>query len=162
MWDRLRIGTGIDAHAFDKPGTELWMGGLKIPHERGLAGHSDADVLIHAIVDALLGAINLGDIGEHFPSSDSRWRGAPSSEFLIWSRDQIKSMGATILSIDSVILAQEPRMKPHIPGIRSNLAGLLDLSMDRIAVKSTTTDQLGFVGRKEGMVCQASCLVLLA
>lgn len=161
MLDKLRIGTGIDAHAFDSPGTELWIGGLKIPHDRGLAGHSDADVLIHAIVDSILGALNMGDIGEHFSSSDPEWKGAPSSRFLTWTRELLKEKRAKLISIDSVLMAQEPRMKPHIQEIRANLARILDLSIDRISVKSTTTDHLGFIGRKEGMACQASCLIAL-
>lgn len=158
MISGLRIGMGVDAHAFES-GRDLIVGGIKIPHTRGLAGHSDADVLIHAVVDALLGAAGRGDIGQHFPSSDPRWKGAPSSEFLIWTRDELKRLGAKILSIDSVIIAQEPVMRPHIPAMEMKMGELLGLAAGQIHIKATTTDHLGFTGRKEGMAAQAVALI---
>lgn len=160
MENRLRIGTGIDAHGFED-GRELIIGGIKLNHPRGLAGHSDADVLIHAIVDALLGACGKGDIGVHFPSSDPRWKGKSSMEFLTWTRDELKRSGIRILSIDSVIVAQEPVMRPYIEPMREKMARALDIETSRLAVKATSTDHLGFVGRKEGIACQAVALVLL-
>lgn len=160
MFDRLRIGTGIDAHAFEG-GRPLILGGIQVPHDRGLAGHSDADCLIHAVVDAILGALAKGDIGEHFPSSDPKWKNADSKEFLRYARQLVATEGAQILSIDSVILAQAPVMKPHIANMRDCLARLLEIDLSRVHIKASTTDHLGFVGRKEGIAAQASCLLIL-
>lgn len=158
----IRIGTGLDAHAFtDDPDSKVILGGIEIDHDKGLAGHSDADVLIHAIVDALLGAIRLGDIGEHFSSDKAEWKGAPSRKFLEWTRDRLKERHAEIVNIDSCILAQAPRIKPHVEAMQKNLAEILGIDDSRVSVKATTTDHLGFVGRKEGIACQASALVLL-
>lgn len=161
-FEKIRIGTGFDVHAFsdDKPGPVI-VGNVKIDHPKALAGHSDADVLIHAVVDALLGAALLGDIGQFFPSTDDRWKGASSDEFLVWTRDQLKQKGIRILSIDACIMAQAPKMLPHIEPIRQRMAELLEIDRTRFFVKATTTDHLGFVGRKEGIACQASSLVLL-
>lgn len=159
--EKLRIGTGFDVHAFEE-GRELILGGVKIAFEKGLAGHSDADALLHAMIDAILGALGLGDIGTHFPSHDERWKGASSLEFLDWTHHKVKEMGASILSIDSVIMAQAPRMSPHIPQIRQSLAKRLELEESRLHIKSTTTDYLGFLGRGEGLAVQSTCLVRLA
>jgi 2-C-methyl-D-erythritol 2,4-cyclodiphosphate synthase len=153
-----RIGIGYDVHGF-VAGRPLIIGGITIPHERGLAGHSDADVLIHAVVDALLGAAALGDIGSHFPSSDPRWKDAPSSAFLIYTRDLLAQHGWRVGNADAVIVAEEPRMEPHIPAMRARLAELLQIELAQISVKATTTDGLGFTGRKEGIGCYAVALV---
>ncbi|PIR22087.1 MAG: 2-C-methyl-D-erythritol 2,4-cyclodiphosphate synthase [Deltaproteobacteria bacterium CG11_big_fil_rev_8_21_14_0_20_45_16] len=161
MLDNLRIGLGTDAHAFGEASGPIWVGGVQVEHSRNLDGHSDADVLVHALVDALLGALNMGDIGEHFPSSDPQWKGAPSLDFLAWTRDQLEKRGAKILSVDSAIMAQEPRMKPYIGSIRQKLSECLRIEASRVSVKSTTTDYLGFVGRKEGIAAQAVCLLAL-
>ncbi len=154
----MRIGTGYDVHAF-ADGRALIIGGITIPHPRGLAGHSDADVLIHAIVDALLGAANLGDIGSHFPSSDPRWQGVPSSAFLSYTRDLLAKHGWRIGNLDAIIVAERPKMAPHIPLMRSHLAETLGIASDQISVKATTTDGLGFTGREEGIACTAIALI---
>ncbi|TVQ80490.1 MAG: 2-C-methyl-D-erythritol 2,4-cyclodiphosphate synthase [Bradymonadales bacterium] len=159
MWNRLRIGSGIDAHAFEE-GRELWIGGVQIPFKKGLAGHSDADVLIHAVVDAILGAMGGGDIGTHFPSSDPKWAGVSSTEFLSWTRNELQRSSYELISLDVVVIAQEPKLALHIPQIRERMCELLGLSLSRLSVKATTTDFLGFVGRKEGIVAQAHCLLL--
>jgi len=159
MLESLRVGTGYDVHAFSKEPKPLWVGGVEIDPEHGLAGHSDADVLIHAIVDAILGALNHGDIGQHFPSGDERWKGASSVDFLVWTRDEMRKMGASLINIDSVVIAQTPKMKPHISSIRRKLAETLGLAASHVSVKATTTDHLGFTGRKEGIAAQAVCLL---
>jgi len=161
MLDSLRIGLGTDAHAFGTGSGPIWVGGVSVEYNRSLAGHSDADVLVHALVDAMLGALNMGDIGEHFPSSDPQWKGVPSLDFWAWTRAQLEKREAKILSVDAVIMAQEPRMKPYIGSIRQRLSECLRIEASRISVKSTTTDHLGFVGRKEGIAAQAVCLLAL-
>lgn len=161
MFENLRIGTGIDVHAFGDESRPLIVGGVQIDHSRGLAGHSDADVLLHALVDALLGAMNFGDIGEHFSSEDAQWKGANSSDFVVWTRKQLELRKATVISIDSQIIAQEPKMKPYVGAMRAKIADLLKIEESRVSVKATTTDHLGFVGRKEGIACQASCLIYI-
>ncbi len=135
------------------------VGGVTIPHARGLAGHSDADVLIHAIVDALLGAAALGDIGSHFPSSDPRWKGAPSSAFLTYTRDLLAEQGWRVGNLDAVIVAEHPKMAPHIPAMRAELARQLGIDLAQVSVKATTTDGLGFTGREEGIGCYAVALI---
>ena len=154
----IRIGFGYDVHAFatDRP---LILGGVTIPSERGLSGHSDADAVIHAIVDALLGAAALGDIGQHFPSSDERWKNQPSSVFLEYTYDLLCQQQYTINNIDTTIVAEYPRMTPHIQAMRTHLAHHLHLSREQISVKATTTDGLGFAGRKEGIACYAVALL---
>jgi len=154
----LKIGIGSDVHAFAE-GRDLIVGGLKLPYSKGLAGHSDADVLIHAVVDALLGAASMGDIGQHFPSSDPQWKGKPSTEFLAWTREALKERKFKIVSIDSVIMAQEPVMRPHIPAMENKLRDILGLEPGVLHVKATTTDHLGFIGRKEGIAAQAVALL---
>ncbi len=154
----IRIGVGYDVHGF-ADGRPLMIGGVAIPHARGLAGHSDADVLIHAVVDALLGAAALGDIGAHFPSSDARWKDAPSSAFLIYTRDLLAEQGWRVGNIDAVIVAERPRMAPHIPAMRAELASQLEISPEQVSVKATTTDGLGFTGREEGIGCCAVALI---
>ncbi|WIG60681.1 MAG: 2-C-methyl-D-erythritol 2,4-cyclodiphosphate synthase [Ktedonobacterales bacterium] len=157
----IRVGMGYDVHAFApaKAGRALIIGGVSIPHERGLAGHSDADVLLHALVDALLGAAALGDIGAHFPSSDDRWRDAPSTAFLTYTIDLLRAQGWSIVNIDATIVAERPRLSPHIPAIREHLARTLGLDLDLVSVKSKTTDRLGFTGREEGIACYAVALI---
>ncbi len=159
-----RIGTGYDVHAFAPPGAArpLVLGGVAIPHDRGLAGHSDADVLIHALVDALLGAAALGDIGAHFPSSDDRWRDAPSAAFLTYTVDLLRARGWRIANVDTTLVAEQPRLSPHVPAMRAWLADLLGLPVEYISVKSKTTDGLGFTGRGEGIACHAVALIARA
>lgn len=157
----MRIGIGYDVHAFAAPADErpLILGGVTIPHDRGLAGHSDADVVIHAVVDALLGAAALGDIGTHFPSSDSRWRGAPSTAFLTYTLDLLRQHGWSLVNIDATIVAEQPRLTPHVPAMRAYLAAALGVDLEFVSVKAKTTDRLGFTGRGEGIACHAAALV---
>ncbi len=154
----LRIGSGYDVHAF-APNRPLVLGGVTIPHEFGLAGHSDADAVIHAVVDALLGAAALGDIGQHFPSSDPRWKDQPSSVFLTYTLDLLCQQGWQISNIDATIVAERPKMAAHIPAMRAHLAEHLRLEIGQISVKATTTDGLGFAGRREGIACYAVALI---
>lgn len=154
----LRIGCGYDVHAF-APNRPLVLGGVTIPHELGLAGHSDADAVIHAVVDALLGAAALGDIGQHFPSSDLRWKDQPGAVFLTYTLDLLCQHGWQISNIDATIIAERPRMGPHIPAMRAHLAEHLRLEIGQVSVKATTTDGLGFTGRREGIACQAVALL---
>ena len=154
-----RTGTGFDVHAFG-PGDHVWLGGIRIPHDRGLRGHSDADVALHALTDALLGAIAAGDIGDHFPPSDPRWKGAPSSLFLEHARELIAAGGGRIVHADLTIICEAPRIGPHRDAMRRLIAGLLRLPETRISVKATTTERLGFTGRGEGIAAQAVATVL--
>lgn len=156
-----RVGIGYDVHAFAAAEAQrpLVIGGVTIPHESGLAGHSDADVLLHALVDALLGAASLGDIGTHFPSSDPRWRDAASTAFLTYTLDLLRAQGWRIGNVDATIVAERPRMTPHIGSIRARLAEAMGLPLDAISVKAKTTDGLGFTGRGEGMACHAVALI---
>lgn len=155
-----RTGTGYDVHRLE-PGRPLWLCGIEIPHDHGLSGHSDADVAIHALVDALLGAIGDGDIGYHFPPSNDRWRGAPSSIFLEFARDRIAERGGRIAHIDLTIICEAPRIGPHRNAMRQRLADLLSIDITRISVKATTTEGLGFTGRREGIAVQASATVMI-
>jgi 2-C-methyl-D-erythritol 4-phosphate cytidylyltransferase/2-C-methyl-D-erythritol 2,4-cyclodiphosphate synthase len=155
-----RTGLGFDVHAF-APGEALWLGGIRIPHERGLKGHSDADVLLHAVTDALLGAIGAGDIGDHFPPSDPQWRGAPSSLFVEHARALIEARGGRIDHVDATLICEAPRIGPHREAIRSCVAALLRLAPTRVSIKATTTERLGFTGRGEGMAAQAIATVRL-
>ncbi len=154
----LRIGSGYDVHAF-APNRALVLGGVTIPYELGLAGHSDADAVIHAVVDALLGAAALGDIGQHFPSNDPRWKDQPSSVFLTYTLNLLCQQGWRIGNIDATIVAERPKMLPHIPAMRAHLAEHLGLALDQVSVKATTTDGLGFTGRHEGIACYAVALI---
>jgi len=153
-----RIGHGCDVHAL-AAGRPLVIGGVTIPHERGLAGHSDADVLLHAIVDALLGAAALGDIGRHFPDTDPRYRGIDSRVLLRAAGEKVRAAGFAIANIDATIVAQAPRMAPHVDLMRANIAADLGLSTARVNVKAKTTEHLGFVGREEGIAAEAVCLL---
>lgn len=154
----IRIGFGYDVHAFAQ-GRPLILGGVTIPFERGLTGHSDGDPVIHAIVDALLGAAALGDIGQHFPSNDARWENQPSSVFLDYTYDLLCQQKYSISNIDTTIVAQHPTLAPHILAIRTNLSERLHLTIKQLSVKATTTDGLGFAGRQEGIACYAVALI---
>ncbi|HEY7239517.1 MAG TPA: 2-C-methyl-D-erythritol 2,4-cyclodiphosphate synthase [Burkholderiales bacterium] len=152
----MRIGQGFDVHAF-APGRRLVIGGVAIPNDRGLEGHSDADVLLHAICDALLGAAALGDIGKHFPDSDPAYAGADSRKLL---REVKKRLGAyRIVNVDATILAQAPRMAPHVPQMIANIASDLGIAPGAVSIKATTTEHLGFIGRAEGIAAQAIALI---
>ncbi len=154
----MRIGQGIDVHAF-ADGRRLMLGGIEIPHPRGLDGHSDGDALLHAVIDALLGAAGLGDIGAMFPSTDGRWKDASSVAMLRETYDHVSTYGLTISNVDTTIVAQEPRMAPHVPGMRHAIASALKLDATKVSVKATTTDYLGFAGRNEGIAAFAVVLL---
>ncbi len=149
-----RTGLGFDVHTFSGEGP-LMLGGIEVPHDRGLAGHSDADVALHAITDALLGAAGLGDIGEHFPPSDPRWKGAPSALFLSHAVELLRARGALIDHIDCTIIAEGPRIGPHRGAMRARIAEIANLRIEQVSVKATTTEGLGFTGRGEGIAAQA-------
>jgi 2-C-methyl-D-erythritol 2,4-cyclodiphosphate synthase len=156
----MRIGQGFDVHKFADD-RRLVLGGVEIPYHLGLLGHSDADVLFHAISDALLGAAALGDIGQHFPPSDARYKDADSGELMVEVWQRVQKAGITrIGNIDCVVMAQEPMLAKFIPRIRANIARLLEIDMERVSVKATTCDRLGFVGREEGMAASAICLLI--
>ena len=154
----LRIGQGYDVHRF-KNGRRLVLGGVDIPCEMGLDGHSDADVLAHAIADALLGAAALGDIGKHFPDTDPKYKGADSLRLLNHVVALIKAHGYTVINVDSTVVAQAPKLAPHIEQMRKNLADAMRITADRVSVKATTEEKLGFTGRLEGISAQAVCLI---
>ena len=154
----MRIGNGFDVHAL-VAGRPLILGGVTIPHERGLAGHSDADVLLHAIADAILGALALGDIGKHFPDADPRWSGADSRALLRHVFALAFDAGWEIGNVDSTVIAQAPKIASHIPAMRANLAFDLNCDETRISVKATTTERLGFAGREEGIAALATVLL---
>ncbi|HEX8194041.1 MAG TPA: bifunctional 2-C-methyl-D-erythritol 4-phosphate cytidylyltransferase/2-C-methyl-D-erythritol 2,4-cyclodiphosphate synthase [Allosphingosinicella sp.] len=153
-----RTGLGFDVHAF-ADGEDLWLGGLLIPHHRGLKGHSDADVVLHALTDAVLGAIGAGDIGDHFPPSDPQWRGAASSLFLEHAGALVAQAGGRIEHVDVTIVCEAPRIGPHRQAMRERVAGLLRLPLERVSIKATTTERLGFTGRGEGIAAQAIATV---
>lgn len=150
----IRVGQGIDVHAFEES-RPLILGGVRIADSGGLAGHSDADAVLHAITDALLGAAGAGDIGHYFPSDDPKWKGADSSPFVREAKRIIDEMDADIANIDVTIIAQKPKLAAHVAAMRARIAALLDLSPGRVNVKATTTDHLGFVGRGEGICAMA-------
>jgi len=154
----MRIGQGYDVHAL-VTGRELILGGVKIPHPKGLAGHSDADVLIHAICDACLGAAGLGDIGQHFPDTDPRYQGIDSRELLRQVRAKLEANGWWVANLDSSIVAQAPKLAPHIPRMVTNIAADLQIAPEQVNVKATTTERLGFAGREEGIAAQAVVLL---
>ncbi|MCL5271166.1 MAG: 2-C-methyl-D-erythritol 2,4-cyclodiphosphate synthase [bacterium] len=153
-----RIGQGFDVHAF-APGRALVIGGVRIDHPLGLAGHSDADVLAHAIADALLGAGCLGDIGRHFPDTDPSWAGADSIELLTTVTRRLAQVGWGVVNVDATIIAQAPRMAPHLPRMTERLARAMSIDPGRVNLKATTTEKLGFTGRGEGIAAQAVALV---
>ncbi len=154
----MRVGFGYDVHAFAE-GRRLILGGVEIPHSQGLLGHSDADVLLHAICDALLGAAALGDIGRHFPDTDPAYAGISSLVLLQQVAEQIRSNGYVVQNLDSTVVAQQPRLAVHIPAMTENIRGALALSIDQVNVKATTTEKLGFAGRSEGIAAYAVVLL---
>jgi 2-C-methyl-D-erythritol 4-phosphate cytidylyltransferase/2-C-methyl-D-erythritol 2,4-cyclodiphosphate synthase len=149
-----RTGMGFDVHAFSGEGP-IMLGGVEVPHSRGLAGHSDADVVLHAITDALLGAAGLGDIGQHFPPSDQRWKCAASSIFLAQAAELVRSRGAIIDHVDCTVIAEAPKIGPHRDAMRARIAEITGLSIEQVSIKATTTEGLGFTGRREGIAAQA-------
>lgn len=154
----IRIGSGYDVHRFAE-GRELWICGVRIDHPLGLLGHSDADVAIHALCDALLGAAAMGDIGSHFPDTDPRYKGADSRVLLAEVIRMIGERGYQVGNADVTVIAQKPKMAPHIPAMRSVLARIMGVSEDAVSVKATTTERLGFTGREEGIAAMASALI---
>jgi len=154
----MRIGTGYDVHAL-VPARPLVIGGVTIPHPRGLAGHSDADVLLHAITDALLGALALGDLGAHFPDSDPRYKGADSRTLLRHVAGLVRTAGWELGNLDATVIAQAPRLAPHVLAMRANIAADLGVEPALISVKATTTERLGFAGREEGIAAEAVVLL---
>ncbi|HEY6978518.1 MAG TPA: 2-C-methyl-D-erythritol 2,4-cyclodiphosphate synthase [Chitinophagaceae bacterium] len=154
----IRIGFGVDFHQLSEE-RELWIGGVQIPHEKGAVGHSDADVLLHAICDALLGAVCLGDIGSHFPDTDKEFKNIDSKILLERTYKLIRSEGYTIINIDSVLCLELPKIKPFIPAMQQAIASILLLNEKNISIKATTTEKMGFVGREEGLMAYATVLV---
>ena len=155
-----RSATGFDVHRLEV-GEELWLGGVLVPHDKGLAGHSDADVALHALTDALLGTIAAGDIGTHFPPSDMQWKGAASHQFLTHAAVLIAARGGQVAFVDLTIICEAPKIGPHRAAMQARIAALLGLTVDRVSIKATTTERLGFTGRGEGIACQASATVRL-
>lgn len=154
----IRIGNGFDVHQFAE-GRKLIIGGVDIPYEKGLLGHSDADVLLHAVCDALLGALALGDIGMHFPDTDQKYKNADSKILLKNVYGLIKDRGYGVINLDCSLLLQKPKIAKHVPEMRRIIAGLIETGEDRVSVKATTTEKLGFVGREEGAAAMASVLI---
>jgi len=155
-----RTGTGFDVHRFTA-GSSVWLCGVEIPHSHALEGHSDADVGLHALTDALLGAIGDGDIGQHFPPSDPKWKGAASHLFLADAARRVRERGGRITNVDVTLLCETPRVSPHRPAMQARIAQILRIAPDRVGIKATTTEGLGFTGRREGIAAMASALVLL-
>jgi 2-C-methyl-D-erythritol 2,4-cyclodiphosphate synthase len=153
-----RIGQGVDFHQLVE-GRELWLGGVKVPHSKGALGHSDADVLLHAICDAMLGALSLGDIGSHFPDTSQEFKNIDSKILLQRSHDLISKRGYKIVNIDSTLCLEQPKIKPYVNEMRTVIAAILSISMDDISIKATTTETMGFVGREEGLLAYASVLL---
>jgi len=156
----LRTGSGFDVHAFGD-GDHVMLGGVRIAHDRGLSGHSDADVVLHALVDAILGALADGDIGKHFPPSDPRWRGASSDRFLKFAAERVAQRGGRISHLDVTVVCEAPRIGPHRDAMRQRIAQIAELSVERVAVKATTSEKLGFAGRGEGIAAMATATVRL-
>ena len=154
-----RIGHGYDAHRFES-GDGVTLGGVRIACDYGMVAHSDGDVLLHALCDALLGALALGDIGQHFPDTDERYRGADSRELLLAVMDKVRASGYGIVNVDTTVLAQVPRLAPHITAMREAMAATLGCTMGDVSVKATTTERMGFVGREEGIAAYATVLLM--
>ena len=153
-----RTGIGFDAHALSE-GLQLVIGGVHIPHSKGLQGHSDADVLVHAVMDAILGALALGDIGEHFPDTADEFEGTDSLELLSHVQKMIEDKGYCCENLDSIIIAEKPKLKSYIGEMRENIATVLKINIDQLSIKATTTEYMGFTGREEGIAAQASVLL---
>jgi 2-C-methyl-D-erythritol 4-phosphate cytidylyltransferase/2-C-methyl-D-erythritol 2,4-cyclodiphosphate synthase len=158
--EETRVGQGFDVHAFG-PGDHVTLCGLRIDHDAGLVGHSDADVGLHALTDAILGALGAGDIGNHFPPSDPQWKGADSGRFLAHARDLVAARGGRLLHLDVTLICEAPKIGPHRAAMVARIAGLLDLPAERVSVKATTTEKLGFTGRGEGIAAQAVATIAL-
>ena len=153
-----RVGLGYDVHQL-KEGRPLILGGVEIPHKTGLDGHSDADVLMHAICDAILGALGQGDIGSFFPPSDPQWKDAPSKIFLQEAANQIKKQNGQLINVDAMLIAEAPKIAPHISAMKNNIAAALGVKPGDIGIKATTNETMGFVGRGEGIICYATVLI---
>lgn len=153
-----RIGQGIDFHQLVE-GRDLWLGGIKIPHEKGCIGHSDADVLLHAICDALLGALSLGDIGYHFPDTDPAYKNVDSKVLLRRCYNMVREKGYWLVNIDSTLLLQAPKIKPYVSAMQETISRIVHLSVEDVSIKATTTEQMSFVGREEGVVATANILL---
>lgn len=154
----MRIGQGVDAHRWG-PGDHVWLCGVRIDHDQTLIGHSDADAGLHALTDAILGALGEGDIGEHFPPSDPQWRGAASDQFLRHAADLVAARGGRIINVDVTLICERPKVRPHREAMRTRLAEILGIAEDRVSVKATTTEKMGFTGREEGLLAQAIALI---
>jgi len=153
-----RIGSGIDFHRFG-PDRELWIGGVKIPHHQGAIGHSDADVLLHAICDAMLGALALGDIGKHFPDTDPAYKNIDSKLLLQRTNEIILSRGFGVVNLDTTLCLEAPRIAPHIQAMQAAISGILSIKPDDVSIKATTTEKMGFAGREEGLMAMATVLL---
>jgi 2-C-methyl-D-erythritol 2,4-cyclodiphosphate synthase len=158
MTSQLRIGQGYDVHAFTA-GTHVTLGGEKIPHTHGILAHSDGDVLLHALCDALLGAAGLGDIGMHFPDTDPRWKGADSRAFMRHVRDLLKVSDFVVVNVDTTVICEAPRLGKYREAMRANIASDLGINITRVNIKATTSEKMGFIGRAEGLACQAIALI---
>jgi len=156
--EKYRIGQGFDVHEFSKD-RKLYLGGVQIPHTAGLLGHSDADVLLHAICDSLLGALALGDIGIHFPNNDQKYSGIDSKELLRSVNSLIKGKGYTIVNIDSTLILEKPKIAQYIPEMQGVISGILEIEPSQVSIKATTSEKLGFTGREEGAVAQSIALL---
>ncbi len=156
----IRVGQGFDVHAF-APGDHVWLGGVRIPHAQALSGHSDADVALHALADALYGALGEGDIGAHFPPSDPRWRGAASSIFLAHAAQRVRARGGIVAHLDATLICEAPKIGPFREAMRARIAEIAAIAIDRVGVKATTSEGLGFTGRREGIACLASATIRL-
>jgi len=156
----VRVGQGYDVHAF-APGDAVWLGGVRIPHDRKLEGHSDADVVLHALADAIYGALGDGDIGSHFPPSDAKWRGADSSIFLAHAANRVRERGGVLAHLDTTLICEAPKVGPHREAMRARIAEIAGLTLDRVGVKATTSEGLGFTGRREGVACMALATIRL-
>jgi 2-C-methyl-D-erythritol 4-phosphate cytidylyltransferase/2-C-methyl-D-erythritol 2,4-cyclodiphosphate synthase len=156
----VRTGFGFDVHQF-ADGDHIWLGGVRIAHGRGVTGHSDADVVQHALVEAILCALSEGDIGVHFPPSDSKWRGASSDQFLAFAVERVHARGGRIAHLDATVVCEEPRVGPHRNAMRARIAEIAGIAETRVAVKATTSEQLGFTGRREGIVAFANATIRL-
>lgn len=157
---RLRVGQGFDAHRWG-PGESVWLCGVEIPHDQTLIGHSDADAGLHALTDAILGAIGEGDIGDHFPPTDPKWKGASSDRFLVHAAELVAARGGAIVNVDVTLICERPKVKPYREAMRARVADLLGLPLDAVSVKATTTEKMGFTGREEGLAAQALATVEL-
>jgi 2-C-methyl-D-erythritol 2,4-cyclodiphosphate synthase len=155
---KIRVGSGIDFHRLVE-GRELWLGGVLVPHSKGALGHSDADVLLHAICDAMLGALALGDIGKHFPDTDPAYKGIDSKILLKRTNELIQSKGWRVGNIDSTLCLEKPKIKPYVTQMQETIAGIVGVTTDEVSIKATTTEQMGFAGREEGLVAYATVLL---